>query len=459
MLEQAFQNEIRRHQFWPTGAKVIVATSTGVDSMVLLTLLRRLPTALKPQLIVAHVNHELRTESVAEEAYLRQFCLENDLALQVAHWPLQQHPQTGIEAAAREFRYQFFEHLMTAEKVDYLVTAHHGDDQLETLMMKFIRSGELHEMRGIQSQRPFADGTLIRPLLPFAKQDLRDFALANNITSFEDQTNYETTVLRNRVRHTLVPFLKQENGQILQNANRFSQQLTALLGQQAQLATTLLPLLDLKVTDKVISGQLKAIKTLPTAQQTAIWQLIIKQHFPQISPLKETQLQQLKQLIQSTVKPQGQLALGQRILFTKIYDRFQIGETTIGEIAAKDEKSRTLMLNKWCVLPNNEQIGIFEINHLPRKLSGQQLIWLADEQWPIVAKPCQLTDTIMIDKTHHKTLKRLFIDLKVPHEKRQNSWGIWSQETLIGHPEFRISALFNHEQTGKIRYVLCYISE
>lgn len=117
------------------------------------------------------------------------------------------------------------------------------------------------------------------------------------------------------------------------------------------------------------------------------------------------------------------------------------------------------MLNKWCVLPNNEQIGIFEINHLPRKLSGQQLIWLADEQWPIVAKPCQLTDTIMIDKTHHKTLKRLFIDLKVPHEKRQNSWGIWSQETLIGHPEFRISALFNHEQTGKIRYVLCYISE
>ena len=94
--------------------------------MVLLTLLQRLPTALKPQLIVAHVNHELRTESVAEEAYLRQFCLENDLSLQVTHWPLQQHPQTGIEAAAREFRYQFFEHLMTAEKVDYLVTAHHG---------------------------------------------------------------------------------------------------------------------------------------------------------------------------------------------------------------------------------------------------------------------------------------------------------------------------------------------
>lgn len=459
MLERAFQNEMRRHRFWPTGAKVIVATSTGVDSMVLLTLLQRLPTALKPQLIVAHVNHELRAESVAEEAYLRQFCLENDLVLQVAHWPLERHPQTGIEAAAREFRYQFFERLMTAEKAAYLVTAHHGDDQLETLMMKFIRSGELHEMRGIQSQRPFANGMLIRPLLPFAKQDLRDFALANNITSFEDQTNYETTVLRNRVRHTLVPFLKQENGQILQNANRFSQQLTAVLVQQAQLTTALLPLLDLKTTNKVVSGQLKAVKTLPTAQQTAIWQLVIDQHFAHIGPLKETQLQQLHQLVQSTTKPQGQLALGQGVVFTKVYERFQIGQLSGDEGVAKAKKSRTLTLNQWCTLPNNEQIGIFEINHLPRKLSGQQLIWLADEQWPIIVKPCQLTDAIMIDKTHHKTLKRLFIDLKVPQEKRQNSWGVWTQETLIGHPEFRVSALFNHEQTGKIRYVLCYANE
>lgn len=459
MLEQAFQNEMHRYHFWPAGAKVIVATSTGVDSMVLLTLLHRLPVALKPWLVVAHVNHELRAESVTEEAYLRQFCLENELPLQVAHWPLKQHPQTGIEAAARAFRYQFFEQLMTTEKADYLVTAHHGDDQLETLMMKFIRSGELHEMRGIQIQRPFAQGMLIRPLLPFAKQDLRDYALANNITSFEDQTNYETTVLRNRVRHTLVPFLKQENKQVLQNANRFSQQLTALLAQQAQLTTALLPLLDLKITNKVVSGQLKAIKTLPTAQQTAIWQLIIKQYFAPISPLKETQLQQLHQLVQSTTKPQGQLALGQGVVLTKTYERFRIGQLTDDDVMVKAEKSRTLTLNHWCVLPNNEQIGIFEINHLPRKLSGQQLIWLAAEQWPIVAKPCQLTDAIMIDKTHHKTLKRLFIDLKVPQEKRLNSWGVWSQEMLIGHPEFRVSALFNHEQTGKIRYVLCYANE
>ncbi|WP_252899098.1 ATP-binding protein [Secundilactobacillus odoratitofui] len=87
---------------------IVVAVSTGVDSMVLLTLLQRLPEIERTKLIVAHVNHELRAQSVAEETYLTDYCRKHQLKLVKAHWPKQIHPANGIEAAARSFRYQFF---------------------------------------------------------------------------------------------------------------------------------------------------------------------------------------------------------------------------------------------------------------------------------------------------------------------------------------------------------------
>lgn len=170
MVTQAFQNLIKEQQFWQPAEKVVVATSTGVDSMVLLQLLTQLPMGLKPTIIVAHVNHELRAESTTEETYLRQYCEQQQLTLKVAHWPANAHPTTGIEAAARQFRYHFFESVMQTTGAKVLLTAHHGDDQLETLVMKLIRSGELHEMRGIQVSRPFGPGQLVRHYFHLVKQ-------------------------------------------------------------------------------------------------------------------------------------------------------------------------------------------------------------------------------------------------------------------------------------------------
>ncbi|KRM24459.1 tRNA lysidine(34) synthetase TilS [Latilactobacillus graminis] len=457
MLEQVFQTKIQKQKFWQPGEKVIVATSTGVDSMVLLWLLLHLPKAQRPQIIVAHVNHELRVQSDTEEAYLQRFCQMHHVPLRVQHWPQTDHPQTGIEAAARAFRYTFFAQVMQAEAANYLLTAHHGDDLLETLLMKLIRSGELHEMRGIRQERPFESGTLIRPLLPFSKQEIRDYAAQVGLIYYEDQTNHESTVLRNRIRHAVVPLLKQENPRLIQNANRFSQALTNLMEQQASLTTALLPLLAIKTHNKDVEGRLDQLTTASATQQRALWQLVWHSYFKQLPALKLAQLDQIQQLLANRQKPQGIIELGAGLVFEKQYGHFRIGPKSENKCSDLSIKKRILSINKWLRLENDEQIGIFEIEHLPNHVQYQNVIWLAPKDWPLQVKPVVANDRIMLDNTHHKTIQRLWIDTKTARSKRHQAWAIWAKNQLIGRPDLQISALFNHEQTGKIRYILCYL--
>lgn len=178
MLQKQFERHLQRSRFFSTQDKVVIAVSTGVDSMVLLDLLQGLPPALRPHLIVAHVNHELREQSVEEEAYIKQYCKEHGLQLALYHWPRKDHPTTGIENAARQVRYRFFTDVMKEEGAAVLVTAHHENDLAETMLMKLTRGGQLPQLLGICDQRPFASGKLVRPLLPFSKEQLISYAKA-----------------------------------------------------------------------------------------------------------------------------------------------------------------------------------------------------------------------------------------------------------------------------------------
>lgn len=150
--------------------------------MVLLTLLQRLPVAHRPKLIVAHVDHQLRQQSQVERQFITTYCQQHRLPLEVAVWPLAAHPATGIEAAAREFRYAFFERVMKQTHATTLVTAHHANDQAETVLMKLIRGGDLTQLVGIRTEQPFGSGRLVRPLLRIDKATLLAYAQTNHLT-------------------------------------------------------------------------------------------------------------------------------------------------------------------------------------------------------------------------------------------------------------------------------------
>lgn len=106
-LNNEFKRHLKRGRFFTKNDRVVVAVSTGVDSMVLLALLQELPVNIRPQIIVAHVNHRLRKQSEEEERFIREYCNAHQLKLFVYHWSLADHPQTGIEESARKMRYRF----------------------------------------------------------------------------------------------------------------------------------------------------------------------------------------------------------------------------------------------------------------------------------------------------------------------------------------------------------------
>ena len=180
--------------------KILVAVSGGADSMSLLHFLYSHQKDLDIQLGIAHINHKQRQESEHEEAYLRHWAEEYKV-------PFHYSAFSGkfSENAARTFRYEFFKQVMKDYGYTALVTAHHADDQAETIFMRLLRGSRLRHLSGISDVRPFGTGQIIRPFLHLNKAQLPE------TFHFEDKSNTSLAYLRNRIRLSYLPTLSQEN--------------------------------------------------------------------------------------------------------------------------------------------------------------------------------------------------------------------------------------------------------
>ena len=178
--------------------RVLVAVSGGIDSVVLLDRVIR----NGMEVGVAHVHHGLRPESDEEYEFVRRLADKYDVPF---HGKRLAFPNGGSQASYRTARYAFFEQVM--QKFDYtqLMTAHHADDQLETVLIQLQRN--VVEVTGIPERRPFAGGELVRPLLSEPKRELIAYANRHRLEWREDASNAEADYLRNKLRHQLVPQL------------------------------------------------------------------------------------------------------------------------------------------------------------------------------------------------------------------------------------------------------------
>lgn len=210
-LQERFNRLIREKNWWRAGERIVLALSGGVDSVVLFHLLNYLPIADRPEVIVAHVNHHLREASDIEEVFVTSLAKDFSAPIYTYHWMPSDHPKSGIEDAARQMRYTFFKQTMAEQNAPYLLTAHHADDQVETILMRLVRGDTLKPLTGIDEIQAFGVGELVRPLLSFSKQDLYAYADQYQLQFYEDQTNAETTYTRNRFRQLIIPQLESEN--------------------------------------------------------------------------------------------------------------------------------------------------------------------------------------------------------------------------------------------------------
>jgi len=201
---------------------VVAAISSGPDSMYLLDILMNLNKKYK--IVVAHVHHNLRDESDEEAIKLEEYCKNNNLIFEMMK--IVEYPNNKFsEEVARKFRYEFFDKIIKKYNSDVLFTAHHGDDQIETILMRLTRGSSLKGYAGIEYVSNDRGYKIARPLLSLTKKEIVSYLDNKGIWYSTDKTNSDLKYTRNRFRKNVLPELKKENKNVHNKFNEFNNKL------------------------------------------------------------------------------------------------------------------------------------------------------------------------------------------------------------------------------------------
>lgn len=231
---QKFQNHINSNFSFLKDKKLLVATSGGMDSMVLVHLFQK----LKLNFAIAHCNFQLRgTESDGDENFVVAYAKQNDITCFVTKFDTENYSKShklSNQVAARNLRYNWFNEILEQEKFDYIVTAHHADDVAETFLINLSRGTGLDGLTGIPSQ----NGNIVRPMLPFSRAEIEIYVSENQLQWREDSSNASDKYVRNKIRHHIIPVFKEINDSFLnsfQNTLEYLNQEHALSNDAVQM--------------------------------------------------------------------------------------------------------------------------------------------------------------------------------------------------------------------------------
>lgn len=459
-LAEDFLDQIRSNGYWGAGETIVIGVSGGVDSMVLSDLLNQLPDDCRPTIHAAHVNHQLRDESDEEEAFVKEWMKQKNIPLHVHTWNKADHPKSGFEQEARKIRYQFFSEV--AHKVDsqLILTAHHRDDQVETVLMRLVRGSSLDELTGISTKRPAGEHVVLRPLLPYSKKMIVNYAGEHAIPWREDESNQSSLYTRNRFRNQIIPKLKQENPAFEQHIYDFSKDMEELIEVVDPLIEEELDR-SFKITQDRIQVNIQAFKTKDPGFRKIVLRRAFKNWHGQSSyALSRSHIDQLLEWLE-TGGPNTYLELPGRLTARKEYDRCIIEEARSETESASAAETVTLTLNEWTELNEKERAGFFTYDTFQQMndTSGQ-IIFLGDEKLirPLVMRHRRPGDRMKVKGLNgSKKIKDIFIDQKVPAKKRDEAWLVTdSQGVIIWLAGYKESPLSLNPLTDTIIYVLVY---
>lgn len=211
-MENSFKNLVKSRFPYLIQGKLLLAVSGGVDSVVLSHLCK----AAHLEFSMAHCNFNLRgDESDGDEAFVTDLADLLEVEVFTESFDTEKYAKDhglSIQMAARELRYGWFEELSKAFHFDYILTAHHANDNLETFLINLVRGTGLEGFTGIKAE----NNQIIRPLLEFSRKEIEDYAIGHKISWREDSSNASSKYIRNRIRHDVIPVLEELNPQLLQ---------------------------------------------------------------------------------------------------------------------------------------------------------------------------------------------------------------------------------------------------
>lgn len=374
--------QLRRYSMLSAGEQITCAVSGGADSMALLWGLYLLREKLGITLAAVHFNHHLRgEESDRDEAFVREFCDRFEIPLTVGNGSIRPGKK-GLEAAAREARYAFFETLPGK-----IATAHTADDNAETVLMHLVRGTGLKGLGGIAP----VNGRILRPMLGCTRQQVLSFLQEYHISFVEDSTNAGDDFLRNRLRHRMMPLLKQENPSLAENLSAMAMALredeAALIAAAAY--ETLPPVEELK-------------DMMPAIRSRAL------ERFLKESGVKEPE--------------RAHIALAESLVFSEkpsASAKFP-GGVTVCRNYTRIEVSDSQPSLETVALPENGEvtIGGFRVLCTPAEtIVNTDSIFTVQPKGAAVLRCRQSGDRIRL-AGGTKSVKKLFIDRKIPAARR-----------------------------------------
>ncbi|WP_082087773.1 tRNA lysidine(34) synthetase TilS [Domibacillus indicus] len=317
-FEEEVKRFMKKKEMVERGDHIAVAVSGGVDSMALLFFLNKQRLHLGITVSAIHVDHMLRGgESLEDLRFVEEFCREIDVPFfgrraNAKHEAEVSH--SSIQKAARNVRYALFEQGMDELGANKLATAHHADDQVETVLMQLTRGG--HTQAGIPAVRSFAGGRIIRPFLGVTKEDIQAYTDDHLIKCREDPSNQKDTYTRNRFRHQVLSFLKKENPKAPLHIQHFAEerqedeQFLRMLAQETikNISTW---------EQETVSLQIEPFHEVPLPLQKRAIHLILNYLYHGKTAFSFLHIQHILQLLQSTA-PSGKLNLPSRLSVRKI---------------------------------------------------------------------------------------------------------------------------------------------
>ena len=400
---------IRRNRLLDQGDRVICAVSGGADSMALLMGLYLIKEKLGITLEAAHFNHCLRgSESDEDETFVREFCKGLDLPFHCGRG-LVLSGKKGLEAAAREARYEYL--LSLGGK---LATAHTADDNAETVLMHLLRGTGLKGLGGIAPVR----GTIIRPMLGITREQLLLFLNEYHIEYRTDSSNLGDDFLRNRLRHHVVPVLSKENPRFVENVSATAMRLRLDEDALQNMASTPDPLLVTELRQK------------PAAIRYRILERYLKEH-----GVKEPEAEHLElaDALLFSNRPSAKATLPGGILLYRQYDRFLCG------------RFKEAPQEQYLLFPGFVEFGEYQIECKP----ANELINRPDCFTVFIQGKLKVRSRLSGDEIRlsggTKSLKKLYIDRKVPADERPLIPVLVDKNGVVG--VYGIGADLNHIAT------------
>ena len=421
---------------------IVAGISGGPDSMVLLSLLIKLKKTLDITVICAHVNHNVRKESSEELLFVKDYCDKHNVIFE--SMIIENYGDDNFHNEARRIRYEYFEKLINRYHAKYLFTAHHGDDLMETILMRIVRGSTLKGYSGFSKIVKYPTYKIVRPLIHLTKQQIEGYAKKHKIPYVIDSSNSKDKYTRNRFRKYILPKLKDEDSFVHEKFYKFSKNLlecNEYIEKQVEKIIS-------QVYPQNILNMSEFLKQDEFMQKKILYYILEKFYQDDLMLLTDRHVELLRQLIISQ-KPNALIHLPNNIEAVKSYNTLQLIE--LKEEFGDYEIEMSDIVN----LPNGKNIE----NVKNSQQDGNDICRLDSRE---IALPLYIRNRKDGDKMTvkgmlgSKKISDIFMDCKVKAIERQ----IWpvvvdANNQIVWLPGLKKSK-FCKEKDGKYDIILKY---